>query len=128
LDDYLKKTNPDGKVHHFLDNTLRVKDYLKPRAGTKSFVSTKNVLVVHNHFPLKCVKGNCRNYQIDLKDGHLAHYRNKCAGDLNATDCKKAGIDKAVNDTTLWKFNNEIIENVENQVKKIEKFEIENLD
>jgi hypothetical protein len=130
VDDYLKRKFPERKIFHFLDNTLRNKEPFAVKNAPKSFIPVNNSLVVNNHYPLKCLKGNrsCKDYQIELEYGLLFHYRKTCVGDLDSEDCKNNEIDKAVNDTSLWRFKEEIIKNVEEQVKKLQNFNIENLD
>jgi hypothetical protein len=124
VDDYLKKIHPERKVYHFLDNTLRNPQHFDVRFGTKSFISTKRTLIVHNHYPLKCLKKSqeCNDYQIELEDGQLNHYRKTCTGDLDSEDCKKEEIDKAVNDTILWKYADELKKNVENTLKNFKDY------
>lgn len=120
---YSNETNSKEKVYHFIDNTFRAPGPLAPLIGTKSFFSSETCLVVHNHAPLKClVDRACNRYDIELKDGQLAHYKLSCGRNPEAVSCVKHNFEDAVNDTTIWRFKEELIRNIEEVSKKIKSY------
>lgn len=65
------------------------------------------------------------NYQIKLDDAQLSHFRLRCDGDLESKSCKNLNLKSAVNDTSMWKYRDEIVKNVEIARDRIEKLEFD---
>ena len=80
----------------------------------KSFLSTKRVLSVHNHMPHQCLSNeyhNCSSLRFPISVAQNSHYRNKL--DLNS------GYELTVEDTTIWKYKEQLIKVVSETLKAI---------
>lgn len=119
IDEILKKK---GQYYHFIDNTLKYTEISGVGVGTKSFISTESCLIIHNHRPMLCLNGGCKEFYVPHKDGHLFHYKTYCGEPVNE-DCKGHDFPHAPNDTSLWKYREEIIRNIDDVKWKIEKFD-----
>lgn len=88
-----------------------VKNFNSTR-GVKSFFRSDRVLVVHNHFGLKCLKrkdGWCEVLYVSKNISQLNHYRNEVEYSYNVTEL----------DSTIWKFKDELIKAVEETLNEI---------
>ncbi|KAG5668808.1 hypothetical protein PVAND_016732 [Polypedilum vanderplanki] len=101
----------------FLSNIYRVSN-ITINSGTKTFMQIDRILIIHNHFPLSCIKSEwCKRLDIKLEDGQLSHYRKSC----NNRECVESRMNP-VKDTTLWKYKNEILKNVNETLENLKSF------
>ena len=88
----------------------RSANYTKPGHNIKCFHNPEKALILHNHFPLSCLEGKCTSYPVDPTVAHLQHYRSDCSGVLKKSgSCEKDFKNATVMDTTIWKFNEPLI-------------------
>lgn len=95
---------------HMLQHVNRTIIYAQPLYYTKCFHDTKQVLTLHNHFPITCVgSGRCYCPEIPLIKAHLQHYRTECVAELKA----KCHYYKSqvVRDDNIWRFKKPLIDN-----------------
>ena len=78
-----------------------------PGAATKSFMDTGRVLAMHNHFPMRHLQAESRNYGIKVTDAKLHHYHSPDG--LTYTSCAKMKPNMST-DTTIWKYKEQLIE------------------
>ncbi|CAL4124627.1 unnamed protein product [Meganyctiphanes norvegica] len=88
-------------------NVWRSKNYTKPGAYIKAFHDTERILVLHNHFPFKCIGDGCSHFSVDTEDAHLVHYRNGCVGELNKV-CPEMQRNP-VKDTSIWRYLDKLV-------------------
>jgi Glycosyltransferase family 92 len=105
------------KHHYMLQHVQRSIAFTSNIDAIKSFVRPGLVLVVHNHYAIKCLSYNdssptgCSKTVISKNISQLSHYRNDVDDEFKAT----------VLDTKIWKFKNELIKAVRetmNQMKE----------
>jgi hypothetical protein len=106
---------------YFLPNIYRAANFTPRGGNAKTFMRMDRVLTVHNHFPFSCLDEQndykCKRFPVAREDGQLSHYRVNCT----TNECKQS-MENPVMDKSLWKFKDEILENVKNVLKKIEDF------
>lgn len=110
----------------FLQKIYRSENFLKPNNAPKSFQNTAEVEVMLNHFPMNCLRFKvCPEYHLQLHDAKLHHYKDGCPRYLpeNCNDWKN----NTVRDETLWKYKDEIIENVNGAIKAIKTFHLDGM-
>lgn len=95
------------KYMHMLQHTYRAQNFTKPNQYVKCFHNPERVLSLHNHFPLACLGGACSSFPIDTGDAQLQHYRADCVKTLKKS-CDEFK-EKRVEDTTIWKYKDELI-------------------
>ncbi|RZC36354.1 Glyco transf 92 domain containing protein [Asbolus verrucosus] len=93
---------------HMLQHVYRAKNYTAPGAYMKGFHDTRQVLALHNHYPIGCVK-QCNSTNFDVIWAQLQHYRSDCVKDVKNCESMKAD---AVLDTQIWKYKSELIDAV----------------
>ena len=100
--------------NYMLQHVQRSVKLLKKGDGEKSFFNTERVLVVHNHYALKCLYGinnfYCRNPKVSLNISHVNHYRNEVESKFNVT----------VLDTSIWKYKDSLIAKVQESLTEIQ--------
>ncbi|CRK94392.1 CLUMA_CG007899, isoform A [Clunio marinus] len=111
----------------FLRHIYRAQNHSRKGLAMKAFFNPQKVLVICNHFPLVCIKKgvssrkDCKVEFISTEFGRLQHYRSKvhlgCNKEYTKEECEDFENNQ-IKDLTLWKYKNEIVENVSN-VKKI---------
>jgi len=102
----------------FLSNIYRAANFTPNGGNAKTFMSTDRIVTVHNHFPFSCFgTGYCKLFDVQPEDGHLAHYRTDC----DNPECKLAKPNPT-KDTTLWKYKDEVLENVKAALKRLKEF------
>ena len=94
---------------HMLRHVYRSANYTKPGQYVKCFHNTDKALILHNHFPLGCLGGPCTSYSVDTSLAHLQHYRPDCVKALKKS-CDKEYKSMSVEDTTIWKYKQQLIE------------------
>ena len=94
---------------HMLRHMYRSESYNKPKQNVKCFHNTDKVLILHNYFPLGCLGVPCISYSVNTSLAHLQHYRNDCAKALKKS-CDKLYKNTSVEDTTIWKYKEQLIE------------------
>lgn len=110
-----KKLKPydDIPLHNYmLQHVQKSVETLKKGDGMKSFFKTDSVLVVHNHYPLRCLFGAknwCRNKHISGNISLLHHYRD---------DVGKMFLETIL-DTNIWKYKDELIKKVQETYDEI---------
>ncbi|KAL7012492.1 hypothetical protein ACKWTF_014883 [Chironomus riparius] len=106
---------------YFLPNIYRANNFTKNGGNAKTFMKMDRVLTVHNHFPFSCLDDQndfkCKRFGVAREDGQLSHYRVNCTN----KECKES-IDDPVRDESLWKFKDEIVENVRDVIERIKKY------
>ncbi|KAG4066494.1 hypothetical protein HA402_007130 [Bradysia odoriphaga] len=96
------------KKFRFLSNIYRAENFTADGGGAKTFMRMERVLVLHNHFPVTCIDPEyCHGIEVETRVGQLSHYRTDCDGE----ECV-ASMQHPVKDTRLWKYKDEILENV----------------
>ena len=105
----------DIPTHNYmLQHVQRSVEILQKGQGEKSFFNTERVLVVHNHYALKCLYGKnnfyCRNPKVPLKIAQVNHYRDEVEKKFNVT----------VLDSTIWKYKDELIARVQESLNEIQ--------
>ncbi|KAG5666352.1 hypothetical protein PVAND_014386 [Polypedilum vanderplanki] len=107
------------KKLRFLSNIYRAANFTPNGGNAKTFMRTDRVLAVHNHFPFSCIgPENCRWFIVNLDDGQLSHYRIDC----DNPECKESKANPT-KDITLWKYKDEILENVNETLKRLKFFD-----
>lgn len=116
------------KHFHFLQKIFRSVRY--PGVGPKSFQNTETTDVMHNHYPLYCVKDQgdgCRVGTFELEDAKLHHYRRTCslvASALSVDQCNDFTTN-TTRDDSLWFWKDAIIVNVFKTLDELETYRIE---
>jgi hypothetical protein len=104
---------PDIPPHNYmLQHVQKSVETLRYGDGMKSFFNTKSCLVVHNHYPLRCLFGKgdlCKNKHISLNISQTFHYRDEVQKIFNVTTL----------DTKIWQFKDELIKRVQNSLDEI---------
>ncbi|RZB77508.1 Glyco transf 92 domain containing protein [Asbolus verrucosus] len=100
---------------HMLQHVYRAKNHTKPGAYVKGFHDTVQVLALHNHYPIKCVR-RCDAVSINVTWAQLQHYRHDCVKDLKNCDSMKAS---SVLDTQIWNHAAELVERVQKTLKEL---------
>ena len=93
---------------HMMQHIYRSAKYTKPCEHVKCFHSTDEVLILHNHFPIECLSGECKSLRVPPKMGHLQHYRPDCAKTLKE-QCVKEYKSVIVKDNNIWRFKDRLI-------------------
>lgn len=103
----------------FLQHIYRAANFCEDGIRTKSFQNAETTEVAHNHYALECLGKMrwCDAVSIGIDDGKLHHYRGTC--DFSPEQCDDYS-NNTVKDITLWRFREQIIENVEQSLKGIE--------
>ena len=94
----------------FLQHIYRSSKFSGERVGSKSFMRTDNVIVIHMHRAMQCANG-CTIFQINPIDSRVQHYREGCGGGFKPELCDELRND-TVRDATLWRYKDEIMKNV----------------
>ncbi|KAG5667356.1 hypothetical protein PVAND_015339 [Polypedilum vanderplanki] len=106
------------KKLRFLSNIYRAFKATPNGGNAKTFMRMDRILAVHNHFPFSCIgPEKCKSFDVSLEDGHLAHYRTDC----DNPECKESKLNPT-KDTTLWKYKEEILKNVNETIERIKNF------
>ncbi|EFX71699.1 hypothetical protein DAPPUDRAFT_308784 [Daphnia pulex] len=95
---------------HMLQHVYRSFNYTKSGQYVKCFHDVQKILLLHNHYPLACSKGKCTSYAVDPQTAHLQHYRSDCQ--LKKTNCQVEYKQHLVKDTTIWRYNQDLIPRV----------------
>lgn len=109
----------------FLKHVNRAQNFSERGVRMKSFFNTSEVLVAHNHFPIWCLSsldGSCVFEDFNKTDAKLHHYRKGCDDDIEGPVKCNDYKQNTVKDTTLWKWKNEIINNVRHSQRVIKEF------
>lgn len=103
---------------HMLKHVYRAENFSEPGHYVKSITPTRTALVVHNHFPVKCLTENlfCESQEVNPCIGRLQHYRKGCT--LDVEDCHFY-IARRVKDTRLWMYKDALLSNVENVLRRL---------
>jgi Glycosyltransferase family 92 len=110
-----QKLNPYKDIpsySYMLQHVQKSVKLLKAGDGMKSFFQTDRVLVVHNHFALRCVKSKinwCNNKHIPQNISQLNHYR----------DYVQPEFHKTVLDTKMWKYKDELVKSMRDTFDEI---------
>lgn len=75
----------------------------------KSIYNTDQVLAMNHHHGIDCVGGGCRHHRMSKEIASSSHYR---------TYGKKV-FNEAENDTTIWKFKDELMTAVEKTLREL---------
>jgi hypothetical protein len=121
----LKSIHKDEKIPgipkklRFLSNIYRAANFTPKNGGAKSFMRMDRVEIVHNHFPQKCFeRKDCKWYVMPPEIGQNVHYKTDCPN----PECKES-LQNPVRDTTLWKYKDEILKNVNSTIEKLKEFQ-----
>ncbi|XP_070489870.1 uncharacterized protein [Chironomus tepperi] len=110
-----------SKNLYFLPNIYRAANFTPNGGNAKTFMRMDRVLTVHNHFPFSCLDDQndykCKRFGVSREDGQLSHYRVNCT----TKECKTS-MEDPERDDSLWKFKDEILENVKSAIKKINEY------
>ena len=101
---------------HMLQHVYRSLNYTKIGQYVKCFHDVQKILLLHNHYPLACLEGRCTSYAVDPVTAHLQHYRSDCQ--LKKT-CEVEYKQHLVRDTTIWRYNEDLIPRVNKVLKKL---------
>ncbi|KAF5292071.1 hypothetical protein FQR65_LT11337 [Abscondita terminalis] len=96
---------------HILNHIHRAPTILKAGINIKSFHNTKTVLSLHNHFPVACLRGGCKNFPINPDDALMHHYKRKPI--KRYTNFRETSII----DTTIWKYKKVLVKKVTKALK-----------
>ena len=99
----------------FLQHVFRSKYFAGIGIGSKSFMGTKEIIVIHNHRAMHCVDW-CNIYFIEKEDAKVQHYRNGCGAGFPKEKCE-VFKNITVRDATLWKYKKELVRNVQETIK-----------
>ena len=94
-----------SKFNHFGDNL-------------KCFHNPERVLLVHNHLPLSCIKGECTSYPTTTNVAYLHHHRQTCPQSLRKI-CKEEFMMRTERDTTMWRWREYVMGRVGDSLKNI---------
>ncbi|KAK4877832.1 hypothetical protein RN001_010338 [Aquatica leii] len=98
---------------HILNHINRDPKIVQPGYNIKSFHNTETVLSLHNHFPVECLLGKCRNYPINPKDALMFHYKRK------PIETYKIFLKTTILDVTIWKYKDALVERVTKVLKEL---------
>ena len=101
----------------FLQHVYRAVEFSLWGENTKSFMRTEDVIVIHNHRALQC-STECNHFVIVPEDARLQHYRRGCGGGYSPEKCNEFRSN-TTRDTTLWRYKDDIIRNVQNTKKNL---------
>ncbi|KAK7021977.1 hypothetical protein SK128_006311 [Halocaridina rubra] len=101
------------KYMHMLQHVYRAEHYTKPGQYVKCFHDSDRILILHNHYPFKCIGGWCSPYSVDTEVAHLQHYRSTCVGELKKI-CKEDFMVNTIKDSAILRFRNDLINRVQN--------------
>jgi len=108
-----------SKNLRFLSNIYRAANFTPYYGGAKSFMRMDRVEVLHNHFPQKCLDTNqCKWHVIPPDIGQNIHYRTDCPN----LECQES-LQNPITDTTLWKYKDNILRNVNSTIQKLKEFQ-----
>ncbi|XP_059471688.1 uncharacterized protein LOC132194440 [Neocloeon triangulifer] len=98
------------KYMHMLQNVHR-KDFYYPvnhtRKHSKTFFDVDKILSIFCHYPRDCITKECDYLIFDPSESQLQHY---CVGQGRSHgDCKNTTDAKIVQDTSLWKYKDELV-------------------
>jgi len=115
-----KETIPGvPKSLRFLSNIYRAANFTPKNGGAKSFMRMDRVEIIHNHFPLRCLEiKDCKWYVIPPEIGQNVHYKTDCPN----PECIES-LQNPIKDTTLWKYKDEILKNVNSTIAKLKEFQ-----
>lgn len=110
LENNTTKSSSVPKPLYMMENIQKL-DYYSFEDAPKSILNTKKVLTVHNHVPIHCIGHNysCNMIHFPINVGQLNHYRHKIDFEFD--------LSKTVEDKSVWKFKNQIIEKVKETLK-----------
>ena len=94
---------------YMLQRTKRSKNFTGPGAYVKCFHDTSNVVVLHNHFPFKCL-GQCYSQHFNTDEAYMHHYRKSCHPEIR--NCSEKFWNHQIEDKSVWQFMPEVINNV----------------
>lgn len=106
----------------FLQHVYRAVNFSLPGVGAKSFQSTDLVIAMHNHSPMICFEDPCDFVYISEQYAQLNHYRIGCEN-YPKSDCENFKKN-TVRDVTLWKYKDEVIENVARSLRDLKVLKI----
>ena len=93
----------------------------KPGSYAKCFHVVKNVLTVHNHFPLLCIRGNgygrCSGHTISINKSYVLHYKKTVEFPRNCR--KKYRANCTVYDPIMWKYKQKLGRNMKDAMSNI---------
>lgn len=98
--------------NYMLQHVQKSVETLKTGDGMKSFYNTDRVLVVHNHYGMRCLfskRDYCRNKHIPVNISQVYHYRDEVEKKFNVT----------VLDTKIWQYKDELIRKVQQSLDEI---------
>ena len=101
---------------YMLQRTKRTEKFTKPGAYVKCFHDTNSTLILHNHFPLKCLN-QCYSHSFETDFAYMHHYRSSCHSDVK--NCTQLFWKHQIEDRTVWQFKNKLIENVQEILLKL---------
>ena len=129
---FLLDNNHHGEVQsevpenmHFLQNVYRSTNSSRSRAGSKSFQKSELVLTIHNHRAMHCIGrevGDANLLFFLEEDARLHHYRNGCVKFVYSENECIDFINNTVKDTTLWKYKDELLSNINITLNALETF------
>lgn len=114
LTDYLDEDLPE--YTYMLRNVYRAQSHSPKGYYVKSFHDTDMTLMLHNHFPLKCINGGCKKLSVSTMVGQLQHYRKDCY--RNVQNCKEAKK-HVILDNNLWRFKDVLLNRMEIVLNKL---------
>lgn len=91
---------------YMLQHVYRTMNHTRPGWNIKSFHNTETVLSLHNHFPMSCLGGSCKNYAVETREAQMQHYRGDCMKTLKSCDSFRR---TEVRDTAIWKFKEPLV-------------------
>ena len=129
---FLLDNNHHGEVQsevpenmHFLQNVYRSTNSSRSRAGSKSFQKSELVLTIHNHRAMHCIGrevGDANLLFFLEEDARLHHYRNGCVKFVYSENECIDFINNTVKDTTLWKYKDELLSNINITLNALQSF------
>ena len=82
----------------------------------KCFHVVKNVLTVHNHYPLLCIRdnqkyGKCHGHTISINESYIMHYKKEIQFPQN---CEQKDLTNCtIYDPIMWKYKQKLDRNME---------------
>jgi len=93
------------RYHHMLQHVYRSTNETKMIKGLHN---TEEVLTLHNHFPLSCIRG-CRAHRVNNTKAQMQHYRGDCYPSAKRSGkCAEIKAD-TVRDDNIWRFQDELV-------------------
>ena len=107
---------------HFLQRIYRSRNVMYPRFSPKSFINTDIVTMTSQHWAFMCNDSDaCEIFNVHPDDAKCNHYRARLYNYM--PELYSDDNTNTTRDTTLWKYKDEVIENVHKTIESLKSFD-----